>query len=64
MSELKPCPFCGGVAELQHIENRSFVECTVCGAQSIRYLKAYSYSSDDKATEAWNRRALYEQPGD
>ena len=66
MSDLKPCPFCGGKAEIQHTEKRSeygecaFIVCTHCGANGQMVTKAWAYSADEKAIEAWNRRAGYE----
>lgn len=60
--ELKPCPFCGGKAELyeseaynlktENMENgiRWFVMCGRCTALTCAALKG-------KAIEAWNRRA-------
>lgn len=34
MSELKPCPFCGGNATLWSDGYMEYVECDVCGAKS------------------------------
>ena len=63
MSELKPCPFCGGEALLreryiQGTANRKHYrrECRYCKATFADW-----YRSMKKADEAWNRRA---QPAD
>ena len=58
-NELKPCPFCGGEADLEHYtvgswddpEDRYDVNCLSCLA-SIE-----SKSTEAEAIEAWNRRA-------
>lgn len=50
--ELKPCPFCGGKAEVE--ENEGYPEwiyCTSCGAK----VRGKSYGIKD-STDAWNRR--------
>lgn len=72
MDKLKSCPFCGGEAylEMSHrafIKARTtkvaFVRCTVCEARSGRVpLSDYgctsrSIEANNKAIEAWNRRA-------
>jgi Lar family restriction alleviation protein len=55
MNELKPCPFCGGEAEMDTIErydgaNIFFVKCTTC-QMTMPLKSAYS-----EAIAAWNRR--------
>ena len=50
--KLKPCPFCGGEAEVwvSDVTDRAIVYCTVCDAQiSIR-------PTEQEAIEAWNKR--------
>ena len=55
---LKPCPFCGGEAQIartMHMGMRSyrfFVVCLVCGAEMPRTSRTMK-----QAAEAWNRRA-------
>ena len=64
MSELKPCPFCGGESRLLHNAKRKIYGkdeyrigvvacCNVCEARMF-------YGSENLATEAWNRRATIE----
>lgn len=57
MEELKPCPFCGGEAEIvdidptpHYVAETHWVACKECKA-STNYSK-----NRDKAIEAWNRR--------
>ena len=52
MTELKPCPFCGGEAEVwvSNVTDRAIVYCTVCDAQ-IRIRP-----NEQEAIEAWNKR--------
>ena len=59
---LKPCPFCGGKAEIRHVQPvRSmksgkylgfFVLCTHCLTSSN------NYATEAQAAEAWNRRTV------
>lgn len=51
MSELKPCPFCGGEARVNAYGfNQYSVECKICWAETPRK------SGIENAIEAWNRR--------
>ena len=64
MTELKPCPFCGGEAVIEIVEPHShilatfmpnygggaFIECQKCTC-------AISAETKEEAVEAWNRRA-------
>lgn len=54
--ELKPCPFCGGEAELDSDDLCYWVNCKKCGASVDT-----SYIEEDVAKE-WNKRALLKQP--
>ena len=54
---LKPCPFCGGEADV--IEHRFYLLdssyglcCKECKAETYQF-----YESEEKAIDAWNRRA-------
>lgn len=59
MDKLKPCPFCGGIADVlmdyKQIETtgrqRFFVTCAVCGVETPRIAR-----DKKQAIEAWNRR--------
>ena len=62
MSEkLKPCPFCGGEAEIwdsHPFEIGKIIECQKCG---VRFAIPWAVINT-QATEAWNRRAENERP--
>ena len=59
MEELKPCPFCGGEANITYKAKRLYdknkmiggviIYCGTCEAQMF-------YTSEKLAVEAWNRR--------
>lgn len=53
MTELKPCPFCGGEAAVWRSERtlKHQIVCTGCLASTGQF------ESIDDAAEAWNRRA-------
>lgn len=60
MTELKPCPFCGGEAvfykDLDPFVNQeyAFVKCSVCGVSTPSY--AMSGASVKDVAKHWNRR--------
>ena len=58
MSELKPCPFCGGEGKGVYDDNGYMVECDKCHADGPFASDRY-YKDDFKrrAIEAWNARA-------
>ena len=68
MTEIRPCPFCGGKGKIIHprseldMRGTSAVICEICGAKSEDYTISFKYSSDEKAIGAWNRRVDAEDP--
>lgn len=48
---LKPCPFCGGKAEVVYIKDNQYVRCLRCGA-----VGANTFKTED-VIAAWNRRS-------
>ena len=65
--ELKPCPFCGGDAELSSgkFEGKatSYVVCKCCGSQGEFFFVSPKYASAIRAIEAWNRRTANDLGG-
>jgi len=55
MSELKPCPFCGGEAELHGDVYSAFIECNYCGASGGTHVSLSGNAKAD-AIKAWNKR--------
>lgn len=51
MSELEPCPFCGGLAEISTAVGESWAVCLECGANGPMF------GSAESAAAAWNTRA-------
>ncbi len=69
MSELKPCPFCGGEAQTNEVVGMSNGNPPFgwgwVGCQKCRVFMQYNHGERGKrqAVEAWNRRADEQQPG-
>ena len=56
MTELKPCPFCGGKAEAIRVyANEWYVQCTICPCTMIG-----GYYTEKEAIESWNKRVVAE----
>lgn len=60
MSELKPCPFCGGEAQIQHQSRELYGDAVdwygvYCKKQFCGYVSGQS--TEAEAIEAWNSRA-------
>jgi Lar family restriction alleviation protein len=55
---IKPCPFCGGKAEVSGCNKGSKVECRDCGASTKYHLDGIETNdtSMKMAIEAWNKR--------
>ena len=53
--DLKPCPFCGGKAEVVYIKDNQYVRCSRCGA-----VGANTFNTED-VIAAWNRRVCVKQ---
>ena len=57
MKELKPCPFCGGEAELLCAPPASGLKSKWLVICKNHCANQYPHESAEKAIEAWNRRA-------
>lgn len=62
MDKLKPCPFCGGSANIavmkKTVRSRYTVSCanSFCIANALSSPFATHYLTEKEAIEAWNRR--------
>lgn len=50
MTELKPCPFCGGKALRNHVGVKHIAFCTKCNASTGQFIIS------KERDEAWNKR--------
>lgn len=59
MAELKPCPFCGGVAvQVYSINADTYVYgCFTSACMGNAQNHLHRFGTDKEAIEAWNRRA-------
>ena len=55
MSELKPCPFCGGEATIE--DNGDFVDVSCKDMFCRGWTSCLEFKTKQQAIEAWNRRA-------
>ena len=56
MNELKPCPFCGGEAELTS-GSTSAVACSKCNVHTSFITNIYGEDTTQRAIDRWNTRA-------
>lgn len=57
MDELKPCPFCGGIAVIRKDEERINPFFVRCGNIDCKMVVGTNYfSTEEEAIEAWNGR--------
>lgn len=54
--KLKPCPFCGGEANLKDASGFIVAKCESCGAESGMVKISAEYCANDKVAERWNTR--------
>ena len=56
ITELKPCPFCGGLAEVRYIQNHGYY--VLCKGRFCK-VRTYTlvYKKKHEAIQAWNKRA-------
>ena len=60
-NDLKPCPFCNGVAEAMVGKNTNgnlycYIKCIKCGARTDAIVESLSYSAVEVAAIQWNKR--------
>lgn len=53
-TKMKPCPFCGGEAKLEHYEGDGYLP--MCSVEGCCGMVEIWFDTPEKAIEAWNRR--------
>ena len=57
-SDVKPCPFCGGLPKKRCLCGQSaWIECSECGVSTLTMRCATIEQAKAEAISAWNRRA-------
>lgn len=56
MTELKPCPFCGGEAVIGQDEDWYYEWRVACCNKDCIFYLGKSYETEEEAAAAWNRR--------
>lgn len=60
--KLKPCPFCGGEAEIAYTNDnhhQPYIQCkfgVFLAPKCVAQQRMWEYRTDEEAIEAWNRR--------
>lgn len=62
VQDIKPCPFCGGRADIRYSINRALIECTnrKCKIRPSTWLHVET-DSVDKLVKIWNTREYTEE---
>lgn len=62
VQDIKPCPFCGGRADIRYSINRALIECTnhKCKIQPSTWLHVET-DSVDELVKIWNTRKFEEE---
>lgn len=55
MTELKPCPFCGGKAKIMKMGYPHWIYCLDCGAR-VHGRVVGEKEGEEASIKAWNRR--------
>ena len=59
MGKLKPCPFCGGEAEITKEDCYGFIDdefLVICNICNLQFGFGSQYATKQEAIEAWNKK--------